>query len=122
MLRKHVIDRDQDLVGDGNYGPLIPATCLETEKLVSQISAFGSGGRVGGLYQSALQIHMVTGDAAALALAGGIVVTGTNSRPRSQLRNASEHRHVHPQLSDDHRGQSPIHTGYRPIRPAAPHR
>src|ERR1700730_7530087 len=38
MLGKHVIDRDQDLVGNGNYGPLIAATCRETEKLVSQIS------------------------------------------------------------------------------------
>jgi hypothetical protein len=73
MLGKHVIDRDQDLVGNGNYGPLIAATCLETEKLVSQISAFGSGRRIGGLHQSALQVHIATGDAAALALAGGFV-------------------------------------------------
>jgi len=72
-----VIDRDQYLVGDRHHGPLVPAPCLETGKFVSQVSAFGSGRRVGRLHQSALQIHIATGDAGALALAGGFVVAGT---------------------------------------------
>jgi hypothetical protein len=47
-LLGNVIDRDQDLVGDRHHSPPVPAPRLETEKLVSQIGAFGSGSRVGG--------------------------------------------------------------------------
>jgi hypothetical protein len=77
-----VIDRDQDLVGDCRHGPLVPAPRLETETFVSQVSAFGSHRRIGGLHQSALQVHIATGDAAALALAGGFVVTGGKLLPK----------------------------------------
>lgn len=50
LLGKHVIDRDQDFVGHRHHCAFVPASCLETEKFVSQISAFGSGRRAGGLH------------------------------------------------------------------------
>jgi hypothetical protein len=35
VLGEHVIDRGQDLVGDGNGGPFVPTPSLEPVKLVS---------------------------------------------------------------------------------------
>jgi len=43
LLGKHVIDRHQNFVGDGHCRPLVPASGLETVKLVTQVGAFGFG-------------------------------------------------------------------------------
>ena len=59
-------------------------------KFVSQVSAFGSGRRVGGLHQSALQIHMPLGMRLLLRLPR-TRCSRANSCARSQLRNISEH-------------------------------
>ena len=40
LLGKHVIDGDQDFVGDRDHGPLVAAPRLETKKFVSQVIAW----------------------------------------------------------------------------------
>jgi hypothetical protein len=47
LLGKHGIDRHQDLMGYGHGGALVPASGLETVKLVAQVGGFGC--RVGSL-------------------------------------------------------------------------
>jgi hypothetical protein len=40
VLREHVIDGNQDLMGDSNHGPLITTAGFEAVKLVAQVRAF----------------------------------------------------------------------------------
>ena len=49
ILGKHVIDGDQDLMGDRYSGALVPAPRLEAIELVPPIAALGPGGRIGSL-------------------------------------------------------------------------
>ena len=49
ISRKHVIDRDQNLVGNGYCRPFVSASCLEAIELVPQVSSFGPGCGVGSL-------------------------------------------------------------------------
>jgi hypothetical protein len=45
ISRKHVIDRDQNLMGDGHCRPFLSASCLEAIEFVAQVSSFGPGMR-----------------------------------------------------------------------------
>jgi len=49
VLGKHVIDGYQDLMRSCHRGTLVPTAGLKTVELVTQISALGSGCRIGGL-------------------------------------------------------------------------
>ena len=89
-LGKHVIDGDQDLMGDGHCRSFVPASRLEAVKLVPQIRSFGPGRGVGRFDQGGFQVQVAFGDAAALALTRRFVIAGTNPRPGSQLRNTQE--------------------------------
>src|ERR1700747_1035517 len=50
LLREHMVDRYQDLVGHGHGGPFVAAPGFEPIKLVPEVSPLGSGGGVGGFH------------------------------------------------------------------------
>ena len=49
LLGEHVVNSDQDLVGDGDGSPFVAAPGFETIELVTQIGTFGFSCAVGSL-------------------------------------------------------------------------
>ena len=50
VLRNHVVNGDQDLMGNRHRRSLVSTSCLEAVELVAQIGSFRSGGGVSGFH------------------------------------------------------------------------
>ena len=93
-----------------NEGALLATAASEAAVVGAEVGVFGVGSSPGGLGQGAAQPVVTLGGTAATALAGTLVVAGTDASPGSQVTGVRKPRHVGADLSQDRLGATVTHT------------
>src|SRR5215207_8721165 len=89
-LHQHVVDHDQDGVGDSDGGLRPTAPGCQASVLRRQVRSLGAGRRVGGLNQAGPQPGASLARRTTPALASTLVVAGTEAGPGGQVLSGRE--------------------------------
>jgi hypothetical protein len=92
LVAPHVVDIDQQTVGDGQHGPWLAASARAAVRERMPVRAGGAGDRRGDRAQDGLQVGVALGGRTTELFAGAAPVAGTDPSPRSHMARAGKPR------------------------------
>src|SRR5262245_17274752 len=100
-VAQHVVGDDEEAVGDGDDGLLVPAALDQAAVLGGEVGVVFEDGPASAIHEGLAQDAVGKAGTATQAFAGTLVIAGAEAGPGRRMAGSWETRHVAPEFGDD---------------------